>query len=426
MRRPVSAPFALLNLLLSVSGLPAQQLRYDTEYPAVAYSTRTATDRVAKLAGAIERGEVELRFDAKSGYLASLLGHLGISTASQMLVFSKTSFQARFISPETPRAVYFTDDVYVAWLQGGDLLEIAALDPELGPVFYTVDQKQTDTPRFQRRMGLCLECHDSYGLTGGGVPLFMIGSGPTDALGRPAVHGSWRLTNDRTPIRERWGGWYVTGKHGEQMHMGNVIVRGGQAAGVRRALTGTGNLTDLGDLIDTGPYLGAHSDIVALMVAEHQMNVQNLMTRAGWEARGASDAGPASPRMAALAEPLVRAMLFVDEAALSAPISGTSGFRSHFEKQGPRDEGGRSLRRLDLTSRLFRYPLSYLIYSAAFDALPAPVTERVYRRVWEVLSGEDRSGAFDHLTTTDRRATLDILRATKADFVRWMATNGVG
>ncbi len=423
--RPVPRLIALLILLVSVTGLPAQQLPYDAEYPTVGYSTSAPTDRIAELESAIERGEVELSFDAKSGYLASVLGQLGISRASQMLVFSKTSFQEHLISPETPRAIYFTDDAYVAWLRGGDLLEIATLDPNLGPVFYTLEQQRADTPHFQRREGLCLACHDTYGLTGGGVPRFLIGSGPTNALGGSAAHGSWQLTTDRTPIRKRWGGWYVTGTHGTQEHMGNVIIRDpADVAG--HDLTGNGNLTDLGDLLDTGPYLGAHSDIAALMVAEHQMSVQNLITRAGWEARGALDADPVSPRVGELAEPLVRAMLFVDEAALSGPIFGTSGFRSHFENRGPWDHRGRSLRRLDLTKRLFRYPLSYVIYSAAFDALPRPVKECVYRRVWEVLANKDRSEAFDHLSDTDRAATLGILRATKADFARWMAANGVG
>ena len=423
--RPVPRVIPLLILLVSVTGLPAQQLPYDVEYPTVRYSTSAPTDRISELDSAMERGEIELSFDAKSGYLASVLGQLGISRASQMLVFSKTSFQEHFVSPETPRAIYFTDDVYVAWLRGGDLLEIATLDPNLGPVFYTLEQQRADMPRFQRRMGLCLACHDTYGLTGGGVPRFLIGSGPTTALGGSAAHEGWQLTTDRTPIRERWGGWYVTGTHGTQEHMGNVIIRD-PAEVTARDLTSRGNLTDLGDLLDTRPYLGEHSDIVALMVAEHQMSVQNLITRAGWEARGALDADPASPRVEELAEPVVRAMLFVDEAALSGPISGTSGFRSHFENRGPWDERGRSLRQLDLNKRLFRYPLSYVIYSAAFDALPLPVKERVYRRVWEVLADEDRSEAFDHLSDTDRAATLGILRATKADFARWMATNGVG
>jgi hypothetical protein len=63
-------------------------------------------------------------------------------------------------------------------------------------------------------------------------------------------------------------------------------------------------------------------------------------------------------------------MLFVKEAPLTQPVSGTSGFAAEFSKQGTRDRKGRSLREIDLTRRLFRYPLSYLIYSESFDAMP--------------------------------------------------------
>ena len=409
-------------LLLPVPQLAAQQLRYDREYLAVGYSTRPPTDRVAELQRAIARADAELTFDAKGGYLASLLESLHIPVESQMLVFSKTSFQVRFVSPETPRALYFSDDVYVAWLQGSEFLEIAAMDPNLGPVFYTLGQMRGDTPDFKRATGLCLQCHDTYGLAGGGVPRFLIGSGPTNEIGRSASHGTWRLTTDQTPLDERWGGWYVTGTHGGQTHMGNVVLSVPADAALDQ-VPSSGNLTDLTGLLDTEPYLTGHSDIVALMVAEHQINVHNIMTRASWDARSAEVTDPASPDIEPLAEPLVQAMLFVDEATLSGPIQGTSGFRSHFESLGPRDEQGRSLREMDLTLRLFRYRLSYLIHSDAFGALPGALKEQVFRRIWEVASGQHTSDVFDHLSAADRGAILEILSATHADFARWLAAN---
>ena len=430
---PPAALVLLLSapaLLLPVPQLAAQQLRYDREYPAVGYSTKTPIDRVAELQRAIARADAELTFDAKGGYLASLLESLHIPVESQMLVFSKTSFQVRFVSPETPRALYFSDDVYVAWLLGSEFLEIAAMDPNLGPVFYTLGQMRGDAPDFKRATGLCLQCHDTYGLAGGGVPRFLIGSGPTNEIGRSASHGTWRLTTDQTPLAERWGGWYVTGTHGAQTHMGNVVLSVPADAASGRAPS-NGNLTDLTGLLDAGLYLTGHSDIVALMVAEHQIHVQNVMTRASWDARSADVTDPTSsdivtlaePLAETLAEPLVRAMLFVDEATLNGPIQGTSGFRSHFESLGPRDEQGRSLREMDLTRRLFRYPLSYLIHSDAFGVLPGALKEQVFRRIWEVASGQDTSDVFDHLSAADRGAILEILSATHADFARWLAAN---
>ena len=422
---PPAAALVLLSapaLLLLSPHLGAQQLRYDREYPAVGYSTRPPTDRVAELQRAIAEGDADLTFDAKGGYLAALLESLEIPVASQMLVFSRTSLQVGLVSPETPRALYFSDDVYVAWLMGSDFLEIAAMDPNLGPVFYTLSQERGGAPDLKRETNLCLQCHDTYGLTGEGVPRFLIGSGATNELGQSASHNAWRLTTDQTPLVERWGGWYVTGTHGRQTHMGNVVFTVPTEVAPGEVPT-NGNLTDLTGLVDTGPYLTGHSDIVALMVAEHQIHVQNVMTRAGWEAQSADENDPASPDIETLAEPLVRALLFVGEANLEGPIQGTSGFRSHFESLGPSDEDGRSLRDLDLTRRLFRYPLSHLIYSDAFAALPDALEEQVFRRVWEVASGQDPSEVFAHLSVADREVILEILSSTHGDFARWLATN---
>ena len=421
----LSVPASLVSapvLLLLSPRLGAQQLRYDREYPAVGYSTRPSADRVAELQEAIAEGEADLRFDTEGGYLAALLEALEIPVSSQMLVFSQTSLQVGLISPDTPRALYFSDDVYVAWLKGADLLEIAAMDPNLGPVFYTLSQERGGAPEFKRETGLCLQCHDTYSLSGGGVPRFLIGSGATNELGRSASHGTWRLTTDQTPLAERWGGWYVTGTHGRQTHMGNVVYTVPTEV-VPEEVPTNGNLTDLTGLVDTGPYLTGHSDIVALMVAEHQLAVQNVMTRAAWEVRSAETANPAPYDIGVLAEPLVRALFLVDEPALDGPIEGTSGFCSYFEGLGPRDNRGRSFRELDLTRRLFRYPLSYVVYSAAFGALPDSLKQQVFRRIWEVVSDRDKSGTFEHLSAEDREVILEILGATHADFARWSAAN---
>jgi len=215
--------------------------------------------------------------------------------------------------------------------------------------------------------------------------------------------------------------------------MGNLIARDAADA-ASLDLTGGANLTDLGALMDTSAYLGKHSDIVALMVIEHQVHVQNLITRVNYDTRTAlhnqqmpdKDLGrdPDDPsaatlkRIETIAEPLLRAILFVDEAPLSDPIKGTSGFSAEFASQGPRDEQGRSLRQLDLNKRLFRYPCSYLIYSEAFDALPDLTKKYIFERLKEVLDGQDRSDEFAHLSDADRQAIREILEETQADFPR--------
>ena len=399
---------------------PAPQLPYDTEYPTIPYATGETSDPVADLARRLESGEVTLAREGPSAYLAAVLRELDIPVSSQMLVFSKTSLLARLIWPETPRAIYFNDRVYVAWTPGSDGVEISAQDPELGPVFYNLEPDGEDGPRIRRQTGLCLQCHDSFSLTGGGVPRHIMGSGPTDENGQLASHELWQVTADTTPIRERWGGWYVTGTHGRQLHMGNVALgRGGDS------LTAGGNLTDLGQPIDVTPYLGAHSDIVALLVTEHQTTVQNLITLLGYRVRTRLHAdqqaglpsGEMSPRTArlveGLGESLVRAMLFVGAPRFEDPIEGTSTFAADFMAGGNRDGQGRSLRDLDLQARLFRYPLSYLIHSPEYDALPAQARDYVNGRLLSILRGEEGGSDFAHLSAGDREAILSILRETR-------------
>jgi hypothetical protein len=106
-------------------------------------------------------------------------------------------------------------------------------------------------------------------------------------------------------------------------------------------------------------------------------------------------------------------LLFRGEAPITQKIAGTSGFAEQFSSRGPRDERGRSLRDLDLERRVFKYPCSYLIYSEAFDALPDPIRNHVWQRLWVILNGEDTSGDYSHLSSDDRQAILEILRATK-------------
>ena len=430
--RHTKALFVAAVLTAAAVPLAAQQLRYEREYPSIEYSSRIRTDRVAQLHDRVEKGLVQLAFEERGGYLAALLKQLDISVTSQALVFTRTSLRADLISPRTPRAIYFNDDAYVAFVQGGDAIEISAIDPVMGGVFYTLSQRRDDSADFVIETETCLECHDSYSLTGGGAPRHLVGSMLPDTNGRAVYHEGWRLTDDRTPLSARWGGWYVTGTHGDVVHRGNVIVATPEA--VRELdFSETGNRVELGALVDTSPYLSGHSDIVALMVLEHQVHVQNEITRLGYDARTAlyhDEIDGRSPALgeeraseetlqviAHVGEPLVRAMLLVDEAPLAATIEGTSGFAQQFELRGVPDRRGRSLRDLDLRRRLFEHPLSYMIYSRSFDALPAEAKSFVYQRLAEVLAGDDSSGEFSQISETDRRAILEILHDTKPDFV---------
>jgi hypothetical protein len=411
--------------ILAVQTATAQ---IDFEREPIQYSTAPHHDPVALLQERIDRGQAKLEFDARRGFLVAVLRELSITEKSQVLVFSKTSFQRSLISPKRPRALYFNDDTYIGWVQYGEVIEVSSVAPHVGPVFYALDQKPGTRPAFARQTDECLQCHASS-MTDG-LPGHLVRSVFPGISGSPVLSAGSYRTTFQSPLAERWGGWYVTGTHGDQRHMGNTLLRGTQTRDEFDRESGA-NLTDLRPLLDVGPYLTPHSDLVALMVLEHQVPAHNLFTLTGYRAvlaveeqralNAISGKPPEAPvegiqrRIGYLAEDLLKCLLMSGETTLTSPIRGTSGFAEYFASLGPRDKQGRSLREFDLTCRLFKYPCSYLVYSQSFAGLPAPVRDRFYRRLWEVLTGHDQSPAFAHLSQVDRRAIHEILSDTKSD-----------
>jgi hypothetical protein len=385
-------------------------------HPAVGYQTATPHDPVAALNERIRNGEITLAFDPVTGYARSVLDALRIPLSSQVLVFSKTSFQARRISPTNPRALYFSDTVAVGWVRGGEVLEFAAQDPALGTVFYTLEQRPDALPQARREMS-CVQCHTWEATLD--VPGMFVASVVAATDGWPIYVPSYNIDH-RTPFDLRWGGWFVTGAHRLPSHMGNTLLAPG--ATIDTAITpATIHVDSLAGRFDMTGYASPHSDVVALMVLEHQTRLLNLLTRAGWEARvGAAAAG--RPLSEVVGE-LVDYLLFVDEVPLPGPVDGTSPFAAAFQAEGPRDARGRSLRDLDLRTRLLRYPCSYLVYSEPFDALPEPARNAVYARLWTVLSGADPDPRYRQLSEGDRQAVLEILRATKPNLPPYFAAD---
>ncbi len=408
---------ALCAVTLVALGAPAfveQEYKSNlpADHPAIRYADGPGDDAAARLAEQIARGVVTIdRGTDPLGTLPSLLARLHIRSDSQMLVFSKTSFQAARISPRKPRAIFFNDEVAVAYVPGAPSLEIAAVDPVWGPVFYTWSSDPSGKPALARG-DTCIRCHQ--GPNTAGVPGVYVGSVFPGPDGAPSRDESAIITDHRSPFEERWGGWYVTARSGEPHSRANAVAPSpaDPNALVRESPL---NLDSVADFVDQSLYPATSSDIVALMTFEHQTQMINLITRVGWDARiGAAEGGNPSGRNAALdtdIEDLVRYMLFTDEVALAQPIEGGSTFARTFPGAGPRDRRGRSLRDFDLRTRLFRYPLSYMVYSAAFDALPAAARRRIYGRLYEVLTGP----ATPRLSRDDRRAILEILSGTKPD-----------
>jgi hypothetical protein len=302
-------------------------------------------------------GTAQFPFEPADGYLPALLKALHVPVESQIAVFSKTSIQSLRIEPANPRLLYFNDSVVVGWVRGG-FIELAAQDPERGLQFYILQQR---TNEHIVHRDDCLRCHKS-----GAALIRSVVSSPDGIPSREIDIDS------QTPFDKLWGGWFVTGRSLPPMHLGNAVFANAEKS------------------VLTPP---VKSDIVALMVFAHQMRMVNLLAR------------PDN------VNELVDHLLFLDEAPLPARIHGDSGFAEIFSATGPRDHSGRSLRQFDLSTRLMRYPCSYMIYSQAFDSLPAPAKAAIYRRMWKILSGEQAS----RLSSVDREAVLEILRDTKPD-----------
>jgi hypothetical protein len=383
------------------------------DHPSIEYARRATVDLVAQVNERLEGGAIRLAFDDRSGYLRSVLQTLDVPVESQLMVFSRTGVQSAYTSPTNPRALFFNDSVVVGYIQGAPVLELAAHDPRQGAVFYILAQNAQGRPVFTRRDG-CLSCHVSYNSLD--VPGMLVRSQFTAADGRSMRQLGQYVIDHRSPLAHRWGGYYVTGTAGSSRHMGNATVIG-QSPPDSRSVEGPGDLMSLEGKVDTKGYPLPTSDLVALMVFDHQMHMINLLTRIGWEVRVAAHEQrldlTRGPQRDTINE-LVDYVLFVDEARLSGRVRGATRFAEQFSRQGPRDKKGRSLRQLDLEQRLMRYPCSYMIYANAFDSLPEAARSAIYERMWQILSGKEKGSKYSRLSAADRRAIVEILRDTKA------------
>lgn len=392
-----TAAFLTVSVAIAIAQRPGV-FDQSINHPAILYNTTDATTVVEALNRKLADKSATLVFDEKSGYLKSVLELLRIPVESQVLVYTQTSLQAQHITLTNPRAIYFNDHVSVGYVPGGGLLEIIAQDPVLGSVFYVVHQERAAVPSIGRE-SQCLRCHLSWDTLG--VPGQTILS--TFPRKDKDDYANGFTVDHFRPIEDRWGGWYVTGKRVPAKHAGNLPL-----FMPKRIDTPPPARVSLQGQFDLSAYPTPYSDIVALMVMEHQAHLFNLFTRATWESR----VGIAS-RVDEAAAAIAEYMLFVDEAPISqGPIEGSSGFAEKFTAEGPRDAKGRSLRELDLKTRLQKYPLSYMIYSPSFQALPSDVKSRVMAKIDRVLAGADSGPKYAHLTPATRLAIQEILKAT--------------
>ena len=379
------------------------------QHPAIDYRGGALSDVVTVLARDIKAGTTSLAFDGRHGYLGSVLERLHVPVESQLLLFSKTGIQNAHTSPENPRALYFNDRVIVGYIPGAPFLEIASHDPRQGVIFQTLKQDSWLPGEFARP-DRCLSCHLSANSLD--VPGVLVRSMFAAGDGRAMPQLGSFLIDHRSPLEQRWGGWYVTGTHGGARHLGNAFVT--DSAMPAAAITAaTLNRPTLDPRVDVTAYPTATSDIAALLVFDHQGRAINLLTRLGWETRIAAAEGRLDFSKGDLNEVLqqtVDYLLFLDEAPLTAPVRGVSSFATKFGASGPQDRQRRSLRELDLQTRLFKYRCSYMIYSPAFDALPAAARLEVFARMRERITDRD---------------TMAILDETKAAWALTGPTRGI-
>ena len=388
------------------SGPPAKRTirpgAAETELPynqrPINYAQATPTDPVTQLQNRLENNELTLTRHGESGVLKHLLEELKVPIASQLLVFSKSSAQARLIKPKSPRAIYFNDDIYVAWVPSSSLIEISAVDAALGATFYSLDQS-ADTVKL-RRDESCLLCHLTRSTLR--VPGHLVRSFTTDDRGQ--MQTGWSRITHETPFNTRWAGWYVTGQAAGLGHLGNIF--GKTTSPDQAPLTAPDNF-QLAAACDMTRYLSSESDVVAHLVLDHQAHGHNLMTRLSYETR-------LNKPLTAL-EPLVRYLLFLDEQPLAVPVTGHADYRRWFEQQGPIDPAGRSLREFDLKTRLFKYRLSYLIDSPAFHSLPDTTKHEIWTQIKVHLTTTDGAEGQPVIPPEEATAIQEIVRATRRD-----------
>ncbi len=406
-----------LLILMLVQNAPAATDVWDL--PPLRYSDAVATDSLSKLAADLASGQRKVEGATGLDRLRFVLKELRVPEASQVLVFSKTSFQNSLIHPQNPRSLYFSEEAYVGYVPGGHI-EAIVQDPLLGPVFYVIESTNKGGLKIQRDSSSCLSCHGTSNTEN--VPGMQVRSVFSDQDGRPLLAMGTSLVNHETPLSERWGGYYVTGRS-SLPHLGNrTYVENGPAE------PQPSDLKDLTNTLDVSKYPRPTSDIVALLVLEHQCRIHNLLNAATIQYRRAAylaraldpqadpDAGSAGRVADGMADQIAGSLFFNDEADPGEGIEGGEEFQKVFIARYPRTLAGDSLADFQLNNRIFKHRCSFMIYSSAFRNLPARVKSAVVGKMQAALSGSEP--AFAGLKAPERKKIAAILAETLPDWPR--------
>lgn len=397
--------------LVTALSAQAQTDHIDIDAPPHNYRTRPLTDRFTRMINDFESGKIPLDRSSEKAFVLSLLKALGVPATSQMLVFSTTSLQLSLISPATPRALYFNEDIYVGYVIGGRI-EIVSLDPELGGIYYIFDIPREAGPLRFERSERCMNCH--AGDDTGHVPGLVIKSVVPGPRGGSLTAYRLGETGHAVPFEQRFGGWYVTGNHGITNHWGNLTGRFAEGRLIKIP-------NPPGERFDWARYPVATTDILPQILHEHQAGFVNRVVEAAYRARTALfvSNGKLTPALEAeldeQAKILTRYLLFADEAPLPGKVEGEAAYITDFSKTRRATKSGVSLKDFDLQTRLFKHRCSYMIYSPVFTSLPAPMKQRVYQRLNVALDLKRADKEFAYLPAAEKQTIRDVLITTLAD-----------
>lgn len=400
-----------IGCAVATSSRAAEVTFSDLELPPHDYFTRTPRDRFTQIKAALESGELQLDRSGEKAFVRSLLERLEIPASSQLLVFSTTSLQLRFISPENPRALYFNEDTYVGYIPGGRL-EIVSVDPDLGGIFYIFDVPRGAASIRVERSDRCMNCHAREDT--GFVPGLVVKSVVPGTTGGSLDSFRRGITGHGVPLADRFGGWHVTGLGDFTNHWGNLLGEYGNGS-IRRVSNPPGNRFSF------DRYLANSSDLLAHLLHEHQAGFVNRAIEATYRTRTHlhNDAGSLTAAHNAeldeQARLLTRYLLFADEVPLPAGgVAGDASFRADFLRNH-RTVDGKSLKDFDLKTRLFQHRCSYMIYSAAFTGLPPVMKAKVNSELKRALDESAPGREFSYLPAAEKRAIRNILRGSLSD-----------
>ena len=403
-----------LQLLFGAQAVLLAQAHIDFwDRAPIRYSDTPATDRLAKLAADLESGAVHYEGAGGLDRLHYVLKALDVPPESQVLVFSKTSLQNPLIEPGNPRALFFSENAYVGYVPGG-AIEVVSQDPVLGPVFYVVEAGAKGEPRIERDTNQCMTCHATSRTEN--VPGLMIRSVFADEGGHPLLHLGTTDIDHANPLAQRWGGWHVTGRSALP-HLGNRTFEEESDLSPLPA-----DKDDLKGVLDVAKYPRPTSDIVSLLVLEHQCHMHNLLNAASLNYRRSRhfseiidpgpdpDSGSAGSVADSWAKSITECIFFKDEADLDEGVEGDPAFQKAFAARFPATKDGKSLVDFRLYGRIFKHRCSYMVYSDAFRNLPAGVKSRVFARMRAALAGEDPDIGW--LSSSERKKISAILEET--------------